>query len=103
MLIVGGVNFFPSQLESVLLGFAETSPHHAIHLDKKGALDEVSADIEADAHFWGDAGEDIRTRMATRIEAKIKDLLGFRIKVRLAEPNSIARYEGKSKRVFDNR
>ncbi len=38
-----------------------------------------------------------------RIEAKIKDLLGFRIKVRLVAPNSIARYEGKSKRVFDNR
>ncbi len=103
MLIVGGVNFFPSQLESVLLGFSETSPHYAIHLNKKGALDEVSAEIEAAAHFWDDAGEDTRTRMAVRIEAKIKDLLGFRIKVRLVAPNSITRYEGKSKRVFDNR
>jgi phenylacetate-CoA ligase len=103
MLIVGGVNFFPSQLESVLLGFSETSPHYAIHLNKKGALDEVSADIEAAVDFWQEEREDIRSRMATRIEAKIKDLLGFRIKVRLVEPNSITRYEGKSKRVFDNR
>ena len=103
MLIVGGVNFFPSQLESVLLGFAETAPHYAIYLTKKGALDEVSSDVEATADFWRDAGEEIRGQLAGRIEAKIKDLLGFRIKVKLVAPNSIARSEGKSKRVFDNR
>ena len=103
MLIVGGVNFFPSQLESVLLGFAETAPHYAIYLNKKGALDEVSADVEAIVDFWRGAGEDVRSQLAGKIEAKIKDLLGFRIKVRLVAPNSIARSEGKSKRVFDNR
>jgi len=103
MLIVGGVNFFPSQLESVLLGFAETAPHYAIYLNKKGALDEVSSDVEAAADFWSEAGEDIRNQLAGRIEAKIKDLLGFRIKVKLVAPNSIARSEGKSRRVFDNR
>jgi phenylacetate-CoA ligase len=103
MLIVGGVNFFPSQLESVLLGFAETAPHYAIHLNKEGALDRVSADVEAAVSFWQDTTEDVRNQLATRIEAKIKDLLGFRIKVRLVEPTSVTRYEGKSKRVFDNR
>ena len=103
MLIVGGVNFFPSQLESVLLGFAETAPHYAIHLNKEGALDRVSADVEAAVSFWQDATEDVRNQLATRIESRIKDLLGFRIKVRLVEPTSVTRYEGKSKRVFDNR
>ncbi|HTY24205.1 MAG TPA: phenylacetate--CoA ligase [Desulfomonilaceae bacterium] len=103
MLIVGGVNFFPSQLESVLLGFAETAPHYAIYLNKKGVLDEVSSDVEAVADFWSESGEDVRAQLAKRIEAKIKDMLGFRINIRLVAPNFIARSEGKSKRVFDNR
>jgi len=103
MLIIGGVNFFPSQLESVLLGFAETAPHYAIYLNKKGVLDEVSSDVEAVADFWSESGEDVRAQLAKRIEAKIKDMLGFRINISLVAPNFIARSEGKSKRVFDNR
>ncbi len=103
MLIVGGVNFFPSQLESVLLRFAETAPHYAIYLYKKGALDEVSADVETVPEFWLEAGQTGLAPLAQKIEAKIKDSLGFRIQIRLTAPNSIARSEGKSKRVFDNR
>lgn len=103
MLIVGGVNFFPSQLESVLLAFSETAPHYEIHLNKKGALDAVSADVEAVAQFWNETDQDARAALSKRIEARIKDILGFRIRVQLAEPNSIPRSEGKSKRVIDNR
>jgi phenylacetate-CoA ligase len=103
MLIVGGVNFFPSQLESVLLAFVETAPHYAIHLNKKGALDEVSAEVEAVPEFWSQSSQDGQTTLSKRIEARIKDILGFRIRVQLVAPNSTPRSEGKSKRVFDNR
>lgn len=103
MLIVGGVNFFPSQLESVLLRFAEAAPHYAIYLYKKGALDEVSADVETVPEFWLEAEQTGMAPLAQKIEAKIKDALGFRMQIKLVAPNSIARSEGKSKRVFDNR
>jgi len=103
MLIVGGVNFFPSQLESVLLGFAETAPHYEIHLTKRGPLDEVSATVETAPEFWASADEKAAAELTKRIEAKIKDILGFRIGVKLQAPNSVPRSEGKSKRVFDNR
>ncbi len=103
MLIVGGVNFFPSQLESILLAFSQTAPHYALHLTKKGPLDEVAADIETLPEFWGQTGEGTSELLTKKIEAKIKDILGFRIRIRLVSPNSVPRSEGKSKRVFDER
>ncbi|MGO9571669.1 MAG: phenylacetate--CoA ligase family protein [Desulfomonilaceae bacterium] len=103
MLIVGGVNLFPSQLESILLGFPETAPHYAIRLGKKGFLDEVSADVETVPTFWGEADANELARITERLEAKTKDFLGFRVHVRLVAPHSIPRSEGKSKRVFDER
>ncbi len=103
MLIVGGVNFFPSQLESILLGFPETAPHYTIRLGKKGFLDEVSADVETVPTFWGEADADALARVTERLEAKAKDLLGFRVHVKLTAPHSVPRSEGKSKRVFDER
>jgi phenylacetate-CoA ligase len=103
MLIVGGVNFFPSQLESVLIGFDETAPHYAIHLNRRGPRDEVSADIETISEFWNAASDEERDRLKQSIETRVKDIMGFRIEIRLRSPNSVPRSEGKSQRVFDNR
>ncbi|MBI5249163.1 MAG: phenylacetate--CoA ligase [Desulfomonile tiedjei] len=103
MLIVGGVNFFPSQLESILLAFSETAPHYALYLRKKGPVDDVSVEVETLPEFWALTDENSSDRLMQRIEGKIKDILGFRIHVRLMSPNSIPRSEGKSKRVFDER
>jgi phenylacetate-CoA ligase len=103
MLIVGGVNFFPSQLESVLLGFAETAPHYAINLAKRGILDDVAADVETVPEFWEQSDKETRDHLERRVENKIRGLIGFKIRVNLKAPYSIPRYEGKSKRVFDNR
>ncbi len=103
MLIVGGVNFFPSQLESILLGFKESAPHYEIHLNKRGPLDVVSADVETVPEFWGQSGEDTRAGLKQSIEARVKDILGFKIEILLKAPNTVARSEGKTKRVFDNR
>jgi phenylacetate-CoA ligase len=103
MLIVGGVNFFPSQLESILLGFAEAAPHYAINLSKRGILDEVVAEVETMPDFWDQADKDALDLLSRRVETKIKGLIGFRIHVNLKAPYSIPRFEGKSRRVFDNR
>lgn len=103
MLIVGGVNFFPSQLESVLLGFEEAAPHYTVHLEKKGPLDSVRAEVEATPEFWSNAGEDTRAALSQRIHERVKDILGFKIEIHLKAPNTMTRSEGKTKRVFDNR
>lgn len=103
MLIVGGVNFFPSQLESVILSFAEMAPHYSIFLRKQGPLDSVTAQAETTPEFWAQSGADTKNDLGRSIQAKIKDLLGLRIEVELAAPGIIPRSEGKTQRVFDER
>ncbi len=103
MLIVGGINFFPSQLESVMLGFEEITPHYEIHLGKKGRLDSVSVKVETKPDFWAGVSEDKIAALIRKVEDKVKDLLGFRMDVRIVEPQSIPRSEGKAQRVVDDR
>lgn len=103
MLIVGGVNFYPSQLESVILGFKEIEPQYEIHLRKKGSLDQVSVKVEARADFWTDAMEEKREQLARKIEEKVKSVIGFKMEVQVAAPMSLPRSEGKAKRVIDER
>jgi len=103
MLIIGGINFFPSQLESVMLGFKEITPHYEIHLGKKGRLDSVSVKVETKPDFWGNVSGDKIGKLTLKMEKKVKDLLGFRMDVRIVEPQSIPRSEGKAKRVVDDR
>jgi len=103
MLIIGGVNFFPSQLESVVLGFEEIEPHYEIHLNKKERLDSVSVEVETKPVFWANASGDKIAELTRKMEMKIKDLLGFKMDVHIVEPQSIPRSEGKAKRVIDDR
>lgn len=103
MLIVSGVNFFPSQLESVLLSFEEVEPHYLIRLTKRGRRDHVSVQVETRPDFWRGAPQEKKEELCRRIEAKVKDLIGFRMEVEVVEPYSIPRSEGKSKRVIDER
>jgi phenylacetate-CoA ligase len=103
MMIIGGINFFPSQLESVMLGFEEITPQYEIHLGKKGRLDSVSVNVETNPDFWADASKDKIAELTLKMEKKVKDLLGFRIDVQIVEPQSITRSEGKAKRVVDDR
>ena len=63
----------------------------------------MAADVETIPEFWGQADEGAKDGLTRRIEAKVKDILGFRIEIRLQPPTTIPRSEGKSKRVFDNR
>jgi phenylacetate-CoA ligase len=103
MLIIGGINFFPSQLESVVLGFEEIEPHYEIHLSKKGRLDHVSVKVETKPDFWANVSEEKIAELTRKMEKKVKDLLGFRMDVQIVEPQSIPRSEGKAKRVVDDR
>jgi len=103
MLIVGGVNFFPSQLESLILSFSEMAPHYNIFLRKRGPLDSVTTRAEVKPEFWTQAGEQAKKELGQAVQAKIKGLLGFRIEIELAAPGTMPRSEGKSIRVFDER
>jgi len=103
MLIIGGVNFFPSQLESMMLGFEETTPHYEIHLGKRGRLDSVSVKVETKPDFWANVSGDKIAELTLKMEKKVQDLLGFRMDVHIVEPQSIPRSEGKAKRVIDDR
>ncbi len=100
MIIIGGVNFFPSQMESILLDFREVEPQYVINLVKKGRLDHICVDIERCQAFQPvDGGKELKSRM----EARMKDIIGFRIEINIVEPMTFPRTEGKSKRIADKR
>jgi phenylacetate-CoA ligase len=102
MFIIRGVNVFPSQIETALLAVEGTLPHYQIILTRDGGLDELEVQIEVTADVFTDtirALEDLQAKLGHSIERTI----GIRAKVRLVEPNTIQRSEGKAKRVTDKR
>jgi phenylacetate-CoA ligase len=102
MLIIGGVNVFPSQIESVLLEVEEVEPQYVIIVRKKGYLDQLYADVEAKKEIY-DLGPQKIAEVEKKIESKMRGIIGIGIKIRLVPPKSITRSEGKAKRVFDER
>jgi phenylacetate-CoA ligase len=103
MLIIRGVNVFPSQIEAVLLDRADTLPYYQIVVDKKGALDTVEVLVEVAEEIF--VTDEIRNLQKTEdlLEKSIKDNIGITAKVRLVEPKTIIRSEGKAQRVIDKR
>ncbi len=102
MLIIKGVNVFPSQIESVLFEFEGTEPHYQIVLDRKGGLDEVTVLVEVGESIFFDQMRQQRGMME-RIRKRLAQELGITVEVRLVEKKTIARSEGKTRRVIDNR
>ena len=102
MLIIGGVNVFPSQIESLLLDVEEIEPQYVIIVRKKGYLDQLHVDVEAKKETF-DLGAQKIAEVEKKIEARIRGMIGIGIKIRLVPPKSITRSEGKAKRVFDER
>ena len=102
MLIVSGVNVFPSQIEEVLMEMAGIGPHYEIVVYKKGYLDALEIRVEL---VDGSLLERFREleRLSKRIEHRLHTVLGIHTKVRLMEPKSLKRFEGKAKRVIDKR
>jgi phenylacetate-CoA ligase len=102
MLIIRGVNVFPSQIESVLLELGETAPHYLILVDRIGSLDVMEVWVEMTQTLFSDEVKKIED-MERTIRKKIEETLGISVKVKLVEPKSIQRSEGKAKRVIDKR
>ncbi|MGL5675675.1 MAG: phenylacetate--CoA ligase family protein [Cellulosilyticaceae bacterium] len=102
MLIIRGVNVFPSQIESVLLKVAETAPHYVIIVDRINNLDTLEVWVEVKPEFFTDAIRSLE-KIEKHITAELFSLLGLHVKVKLVEPRSIERSEGKAKRIIDKR
>jgi phenylacetate-CoA ligase len=102
MLIIRGVNVFPSQIESVLMAVEGVEPHYQLIVDREENLDTLEVQVEVNEKTFSDEIK-VLQELSTRIRKEIKDILGITCKVRLVEPKSIARSEGKAKRVIDKR
>lgn len=102
MLIIRGVNVFPSQVEDVLLKIGETSPHYQIVVERESNLDTMEVLVEMTDDMFSDEVKKIE-ELERRIRANIQSALGVSAKVRLVEPKGIARSEGKAVRVIDKR
>lgn len=102
MLIIRGVNVFPSQVESVLLQFSGTTPNYQLIVDRVGALDTLEVQVEMDENMTFDAVRLIEKR-EKEIRGALESTLGIAAVVHLVSPKTIARSEGKAKRVIDKR
>ena len=102
MLIIRGVNVFPSQIEAALLAVEGTLPHYQITLTRDKGLDQIEVQVEVTPEVFSDrigTLEDLQTRLGQAIA----NTLGIRAKVHLAEPHALQRSEGKARRVIDRR
>lgn len=102
MLIIRGVNVFPSQIESVLVSIEGVEPHYQLIVEREENLDTLEIQVEVNEQTFSDEIKVLQD-LSNRIRHEIKDLLGITCKVRLVEPKTIARSEGKAKRVIDRR
>ncbi len=102
MLIIRGVNVFPSQIESVLLGIEDLAPHYQLIVDRAGTMDTLEVQVEVNERIFSDEIKNLES-LGRRIEEDIKDYCGVTCRVKLVEPKSIQRSEGKAQRVIDKR
>ena len=102
MLIISGVNVFPSQIESVLMEIEGVEPHYQLVVDREENLDVIMVKVELGEKMFSDKVSNLQ-ELEKHISKNIKEYLGVSARVRLVEPKSIARSEGKAVRVIDNR
>ncbi len=102
MLIIRGVNVFPSQIESVLVGIKEAEPHYQLIVRREGSLDTLEVQVEVNEKFFSDEIRRLES-LQNRIRGEIESVLQITARVKLVEPRTIARSEGKAKRVIDER
>lgn len=102
MLIIRGVNVFPSQIESVLVKMAEVSPNYQIIVDRVDNFDTLEVQVEVSPAFFSDEVKRLEM-LSDKIRTKIQNVLNISIKVTLVEPKTIERSMGKAKRVIDKR
>lgn len=102
MLIIRGVNVFPSQIESILMEIEGVEPHYQLVVDREDNLDILNVMVEVGEKIFSDEVK-LLQKLEKQITENIKEYLGVSVKVKLVEPKTIARSEGKAIRVIDNR
>ena len=103
MLIIRGINVFPSQIEHVLMGIEETEPHYQLVVSRRdNSLDEIEIQVEVTPEVFSDEIKELE-RLEAKIKAEMSSVLSLSAKVRLVEPGTIERSMGKAKRVIDTR
>ena len=102
MLIIRGVNLYPSQIESVLLSVKGTEPHYQLLVRRDRAMDELEVQVEVTAAVFSDEVKALES-LRNELQNKIKQIIGLSAKVTLVEPGQIERSTGKAKRVLDLR
>jgi len=102
MLIIRGVNVFPSQIEQVLMGIEEVEPHYVVIVDRVENLDQLTVQVEVSEKVFSDEIKKLEL-LERKIKEDIRENLGVNVSVKLVEPKTIERSLGKAKRVIDNR
>jgi phenylacetate-CoA ligase len=102
MLIIRGVNVFPSQIEEVLLKIEEVEPHYQLVLTREGRLDNLEVQVEVSPGMFSDEVRKLEA-IEDKIEERLASALSIRVDVKLVEPKTIERFAGKAKRVIDQR
>lgn len=102
MLIIRGVNLFPSQIESVLLEMDETTPNYMLIVDRVNNLDTLELQLEVEDRFYSDTISELQA-LTKKIRHSIESATGLSVVVKLVEPKSLERSEGKARRVIDKR
>ena len=104
MLIIRGVNVFPSQIEAVMVGIEGLEPHYQLIVDREGTLDTLEVQVELTETQFANADEvKALQKLEGQLRKDMKDYLGITAKVKLVEPKTIPRSEGKASRVIDRR
>jgi len=99
MLIIRGVNVFPSQIEEQVLGMPELAPHYQLHVTREKSLDVMAVIVEVTR----EANDADRRQITARLQRRIKDYVGIRTQIEIRSPGGVARSEGKAVRVVDDR
>lgn len=102
MLIIRGVNVFPSQVESVLLDIAEAKPHYMLIVDRQGTMDTLEIQVEIDDKYFSDEMVQLN-KIRRKIQQKVESILGISVIISLVEHKTLKRSEGKAQRVIDKR
>ncbi|NJD91469.1 MAG: phenylacetate--CoA ligase, partial [Geobacter sp.] len=102
MLIIKGVNVFPSQIEEVLVAIEGCEPHYQLIVEKKNSVDSIEVQMEVTENIFFDEMK-LQRAFIDKVQKKIENVIGVGVTVKLVEPKTVPRFEGKAERVIDRR
>jgi phenylacetate-CoA ligase len=102
MLVIRGINIFPSQIEHVLVSLPDIGNHFMVYIDRINHMDEMTIEVEINRAYFSGELRDL-AHLRGHVTSELHNALGIRTAVKLVEPGSLPRFEGKAKRVVDRR